>query len=82
MYYNPKFFEEALHSYLKENSLAYAAQINPNAFVSWVFPKLVADRLKKYSALADEYGCTIESDALHKCGSAKDVLNLISSALK
>ncbi|MDB4038290.1 ATPase [Candidatus Thioglobus sp.] len=82
MYYSPKFFEEALHSYLKENSLAYAAQINPNAFVSWVFPKLVADRLKKYSALADEYGCTIESDALHKCGSAKDVLNLISSALK
>ena len=82
MYYNPKFFEEALHSYLKENSLAYAAQINPNAFVSWVFPKLVADRLKKYSALADEYGCTIESDALHKCSSAKDVLNLISSALK
>ena len=82
MYYNPKFFEEALHSYLQENSLAYAAQINPNAFVSWVFPKLVADRLKKYSALADEYGCTIESDALHNCSSAKDVLNLISSALK
>ncbi|MBT6634851.1 MAG: ATPase, partial [Gammaproteobacteria bacterium] len=82
MYYNPKFFEGALHSYLKENSLAYAAQINPNAFVTWVFPKLVADRLKKYSALADKYGCTIESDALHKCNSAKDVLNLISSALK
>ena len=82
MYYNPKFFKEALHTYLKENSLAYAAQINPNAFVSWVFPKLVADRLKKYSTLAEEYGCTIESDALHKCGSAKDVLNLISSALK
>ena len=82
MYYNPKFFEEALHSYLKENNLTYAAQINPNAFVSWVFPKLVADRLKKYSTLADEYGCTIESDALHKCSSAKDILNLISSALQ
>ena len=74
MYYNPKFF--------KENSLAYAAQINPNAFVSWVFPKLVSDRLKKYSVLADEYGCTIESDALHACNSPKDVLNLISNALK
>ncbi|MDC1386516.1 ATPase [Candidatus Thioglobus sp.] len=82
MYYNPKFFQEALHSYLKENSLAFAAQINPNAFVGWVFPKLVADRLKKYNLLADRYGCTIESDALHKCKSAKDVLNLISSALK
>jgi hypothetical protein len=82
MYYNPKFFEEALQLFLKENSLDYAAQINPNAFVSWVFPKLVTDRLKKYSALADQYGCTIESDALHDCNSAKDVLNLISGALK
>jgi len=82
MYYNPRFFEEAFHFYLKENSLAYSAQINPNAFVSWVFPKLVADRLKKYSSLADQYGCTIESDAVHNCSSAKDVLNLISSALK
>jgi shikimate kinase len=82
MYYNPKFFDKALQLYLRENSLDYAAQINPNAFVSWVFPKLVADRLKKYSALADQYGCTIESDALHDCNSAKVVLNLISSALK
>ena len=82
MYYNPAFFEKALHSYLKENNLSYAAQINPDAFVGWVFPKLVADRLKKYESLASKYGCTIKSNDLHDCGSAKDVINLISNALK
>ena len=82
MYYNPTFFEKALQSYLKENNLSYAAQINPDAFVGWVFPKLVADRLKKYESLASKYGCTIKSDELHDCGSAKDVINLISNALK
>ena len=82
MYYNPAFFEKALQSYLKENNLSYAAQINPDSFVGWVFPKLVADRLKKYESLASKYGCTIKSDELHDCGSAKDVINLISNALK
>ena len=82
MYYNEAFFKAALGSYLKEKSLDYAAQISPNSFVSWVFPKLFADRLKKYEVLASQYGCTIESDALHACKSSKDVLNLISSALK
>ena len=82
MYYNPTFFEKALQSYLKENNLSYAAQINPDAFVGWVFPKLVADRLKKYESLASKYGCTIKSNELHDCGSAKDVINLISNALK
>jgi len=82
MYYNPNFFEKALQSYLKENNLSYAAQISPDAFVGWVFPKLVADRLKKYETLASKYGCTIKSDELRDCGSAKDVINLISNALK
>jgi hypothetical protein len=82
MYYNPDFFKKALQSYLKENNLSYAAQINPDAFVGWVFPKLIADRLKKYESLASKYGCTIKSDELHDCGSAKDVINLISNALK
>ncbi len=82
MYYNPTFFEKALQSYLKENNLSYAAQINPDAFVGWVFPRLIEDRLIKYKALADKYGCTIKSDDLHDCNSSIDVINLISNALK
>ncbi|SVC00131.1 uncharacterized protein METZ01_LOCUS252985, partial [marine metagenome] len=82
MYYSPNFFKKSLQSYLKENNLSYAAQINPDSFVGWVFPKLVADRLKKYESLASKYGCTIKSDELHDCSSSKDVIALISNALK
>ncbi len=81
MYYNPVFFERSIKAYLDECGFEYAAQISPDAFVSWVFPKLVEDRLVKYSTLADKYGCTIKCDDLHNCKSNNDVLNLISSAL-
>ena len=81
VYYHPDFFESALRSYLEKNSLDYVAQISPDAFVRWVFPKLVEDRLEKYQALADQYGCTIKSDDLFHCHSADDVINLIAGAL-
>ena len=82
VYYNPVFFERSVKAFLSENNLEYAAQISPDSFVSWVFPKLIEDRLVKYSSLAGKYGCTIKSDDLHNCKSSNDVLNLISSALK
>jgi len=81
VYYHPDFFASALQSYLEKNSLDYVAQINPDAFVRWVFPKLVEYRLGKYQALADQYGYTINSDDLYHCHSAEDVINLIAEAL-
>jgi hypothetical protein len=81
VYYNPDFFESALTTYLEKNSLEYVAQISPDAFVRWVFPKLIEDRIGKYQALADQYGCTIKSDDLHQCHSADDVINLIAQSL-
>ena len=81
MYYNPVFFQRSIKNYLTENNLEYAAEISPDSFVSWVFPKLIEDRLKKYSTIANKYGCTIQSDDLHSCSSANDVIDLISRAL-
>ena len=81
VYYHPDFFESALRAYLEKNGLDYVAQINPDAFVRWVFPRLVEDRLAKYQALADQYGYTIKSDDLYHCHSADDVINLIAEAL-
>ena len=81
VYYHPNFFASALQSYLEKNSLDYVAQINPDAFARWVFPRLVEDRLAKYQILADQYGCVIKSNDLHHCHSADDVINLIAGAL-
>jgi len=81
VYYHPDFFASALQSYLEKNSLDYVAQINPNAFAHWVFPRLIEDRLAKYQTLAEQYGCIIKSDDLYHCHSADDVINLIAGAL-
>ena len=81
VYYHPDFIASALKSYLEKNSLDYVAQINPDAFARWVFPRLVEDRLAKYQTLADQYGCTIKSGDLYHCHSADDVINLIAGAL-
>ena len=81
VYYHPDFFAAALSSYLEKNRFDYVAQINPDAFVRWVFPRLVEDRLGKYQALANQYGYTIKSDDLYECRSADDVVNLIAGAL-
>ena len=81
VYYHPDFFVSALQSYLAKNKLNYVAQINPDSFARWVFPRLIKDRLAKYQSLADQYGCTIKSDDLYHCDSADDVINLVAGAL-
>ena len=81
VYYHPDFFESALRAYLEKNSLEYVAQITPDDFVRWVFPKLIEDRIEKYQALADQHGYTINSDDLHQCHSSDDVINLIAGSL-
>jgi hypothetical protein len=81
VYYHPDFFVSALQSYLAKNRLNYVAQINPDAFARWVFPRLIKDRLAKYQSLADQYGYTIKSNDLYHCHSSDDVINLIAGAL-
>jgi len=81
LYYQTEFLHSALNTYLDENRLGYVAQISPDDFVRWVFPKLMASRLPKYQAIADQYGYTINSDDLYRCKTAGDVLNLIDGVL-
>ena len=66
---------------LSKNRLNYVAQINPDSFARWVFPRLIKDRLAKYQSLADQYGYTIKSNDLYHCHSSDDVINLIAGAL-
>ncbi len=81
VYYHPDFFQSALKSYLEEKQLTYVAQINPDDFVRWVFPKLIANRQTKYQELAKQYGYTVLSNDLYSCRNADEVVNLICEAL-
>lgn len=81
LYYQVDFLKTQLNYYLTKNNLTYVAQIEPDAFVRWVFPRLLAHRIPKYEAIAERYGCTIDSQDLYLCSNAKEVLTLINEAL-
>ena len=81
LYYQADFLKTQLNAYLAENNLTYIAQINPDAFVGWVFPQLLAHRTPKYEAIAEKYGYTIDSEDLYQCKKADEVFELINGAL-
>ena len=81
LYYQADFLSAQLSTYLEENNLTYIAQIDPDVFVGWIFPRLLAHRKPKYEAIAQQYGYTIDSEDLYQCRQADDVFELIDGAL-
>lgn len=81
LYYQAEFLKAQLDVYLKENQLIYVAQINPDEFVRWIFPRLLMHRIPKYESIASQYGYTIDSEDLYQCKNANEVFELIHGAL-
>jgi len=81
LYYQTHFLQEQLAIYLAENQFSYVAQINPDAFVRWIFPRLLEHRKPKYEQIAKQYGCTIDSEDLYQCRHANEALELIAGAM-
>jgi len=81
LYYQADFLKAQLNIYLAENELTYIAQINPDAFVGWVFPQLLEHRAPKYEVIAQKYGYTIDSKDLYQCKNSDEVFELINGVL-
>ncbi len=81
LYYQADFLNKQLEVYLNEQQLTYVAQINPDEFVRWIFPRLLEHRKPKYEAIAKQYGYTIDSEDLYQCRTAEQVMTLIYGAL-
>jgi len=82
LYYREVFLDEQLALYMKERALEYIAQIDPDDFVRWVFPRLFYSRIPRYEAIAREYGYTITTTDLAKVRTAGDFLELVEHALE
>ncbi len=82
LYYQATFLQQQLTHYLAENNFTYVAQIDPEAFVRWIFPRLLAHRKPKYEAIAQQYGYTIDSEDLYQCTHAAEVFQLIEGAMR
>jgi hypothetical protein len=81
LYYRPEFLEQQLAIYLQENSIQYAAQIDPDEFSRWIFPHLFHSRIPLYDAIA-QHGYTVTSDEAAQVENEDDFLQLLELAIK
>jgi hypothetical protein len=81
LYYREAFLEEQLALYLRERGAAYVAQMDPDDFVRWMFPRLYAARTPRYGAIAKQYGYVVSTADTAKIEDEADFLRLIERAL-
>jgi len=81
LYYRPDFLLEHLQIYFDETGLEYAAQVDPDEFARWVFPRLFHSRLPKYAAIA-ELGYTVTSAEVDKVQDDADFGRLLETAIE
>lgn len=82
LYYRDAFLDEQLAIYLREQRLEYVAQIDPDHFVRWMFPRLFHARLPRYQAIAEKYGYTVTTAELARIEDENGFLQLIERALE
>jgi hypothetical protein len=81
LYYRPGFLAEQLQEYLGLRGLGYAAQVDPDDFCSWVFPRLFRSRLPRYEAIASPHGYTVTSHEVATVRDEQDFIDLVESAI-
>jgi len=82
LYYREAFLDELLEMYLRDKKLSYVAQIDPNDFVRWSFPRLFQSRIPRYQAIADQHGYTLSTDELKEVRDEAGFLRLVEKVLE
>jgi len=82
LYYRPQFLQEQLEIYFVDKGIQYAAQIDPDEFARWVFPRLFRSRIPLYDAIAQPHGYTVTSNEVAQIESEDDFLQLLELAIE
>jgi hypothetical protein len=81
LYYRPEFLKQQLAIYLADNELEYAAQMVPDDFTRWIFPRLFHSRIPRYEAIADPHGYTVTSQEVAQVRDQDDFLELLETVI-
>jgi hypothetical protein len=81
LYFRETFLDEQLSEYMVSNQLEYAAMIDPDNFVRWVFPRLFYARIPRYEAIADGYGYSVSTSEIEKITCEDDFLKVVARTL-
>lgn len=82
LYYRAEYLQQQLEAYLLEHGLEYAAQMDPDAFTRWVFPRLFHSRIPRYEAIAEPHGYTVTSEEVAQVKSEADFMALLERAIE
>ncbi|MGB5570209.1 MAG: ATPase [Sedimenticolaceae bacterium] len=80
LYYRPDFLLEQMQVYLGETGLRYAAEMDPDEFTRWVFPRLFHSRVPRYEQIARQ-GYTVTSREVAQVRDEQDFLTLLETAI-
>lgn len=81
LYFRPQFLAGELARYLAERGLGYAAEMDPDEFTRWVFPRLYAERVPRYEAIAAPHGYTVTAREAAAVRDEHDFVELVSAAI-
>jgi hypothetical protein len=81
LYYREAFLDQQLDIYLREQGFTYVAQIEPDDFVRWMFPRLLRARIPRYEAIAAEFGYIVTTADLSRVRDEADFLRLVERVL-
>jgi len=82
LYYREAFLDEQMAAYMQAQDLQYVAQIEPDDFVRWIFPRLFHARIPRYDAIAAQHGYIITTEELARVKNTDDFLNLVTRAIE
>jgi len=81
LYYRPEFLEAAIRDYLNLHRLEFVAEIDPDDFTRWVFPRLFHARVPRYEAIARPYGYTVDATEVTQVRDERDFLSLLEQVI-
>ncbi|MBK1699660.1 ATPase [Thiococcus pfennigii] len=81
LYYRPEFLRSAVKDYLAERGLEFVAQVDPDDFTRWVFPRLFHSRVPRYEAIARPHGYRVTSTEVAQVRDERDFLQLLELAV-
>lgn len=81
LYYREAFLDEQLALYMREQGIGYVAEIAPDEFVRWIFPKLFYSRIPRYEQIAARYGYTVTTEELAGVRDEETFLHLVEQAV-
>ena len=81
LYYRPEFLKQQLEIYLEEKGMSYAAEMDPDEFTRWIFPRLFHSRIPRYETIAEPHGYTVTSREVSEVRDEADFLQLLETAI-